>query len=275
MTKPYRPAVITFLDIMGFRERVESSTDATEIEHILSRLRDFAHNTEEPSDKFEHTRSVAFSDSIVRVRFYDTAYPGGALFQELLSLVHIQTEMMAKDILLRGGVTTGMIYFDGDLAFGPGFNRAYDLESQFANTPRVVVGPEAFVALREDKRLRAHGHSLAEDIHYIRKLIHRGDDGLWFIDYLKAMHDELDDPDLYPDLIAQHRALIIKGANSFKPGSRVFQKYLWLSSYLNDVVNRMGLPEKLVITEKDIATLDPMSEKPHWVQDDIDGSFCC
>lgn len=253
---------------MGFRERVESSTDATEIEHILSRLRDFADNTDEPNDKFEHTRSIAFSDSIVRVRFYDTAYPTGALYQELLSLVHIQTEMMAEDILLRGGVTTGMIYFEGDMAFGPGFNRAYDLESQFADAPRIIVGPEAFVALRKDKRLRAHGHSLAEDIHHIRELIHRGDDGLWFIDYLKAMHDELDDFDVYPDLIAQHRALIIKGAKSFKPGSRVFQKYLWLSSYLTDVVKRVELPEKLAITEKDIAALDPLNEKPHWVLED-------
>ena len=36
---------------------------------------------------------------------------------------------MADDVLVRGGVTVGPVYLEGDMAFGPGFNRAYDLES--------------------------------------------------------------------------------------------------------------------------------------------------
>lgn len=38
----YRPAVITFLDVLGFRERVGQSQDPTEVQHILRRLRSFA-----------------------------------------------------------------------------------------------------------------------------------------------------------------------------------------------------------------------------------------
>lgn len=276
-TVPYRPAVITFLDILGFRERVASSSDATEIRRILTRLRSFAdvgRAIDPPEavggDEFEVTRSIAFSDSVVRIRFIDTPYRSGALFHEILGLVHVQTEMMADDVLVRGGITVGEVYLEGDMAFGPGFNRAYDLESQFANAPRIVVGAEAFAALRTDPRLLAVDHTPEEDIAYIRRMLRRGDDGLWFIDYLQAMRGELDNPEFHPDLVAQHRALILEGINSSSPQSRVFQKYLWLAHYLNDVVRQCGLPETLLLAQSDIPALDALDDRPVWMSPDGD-----
>jgi hypothetical protein len=273
--RPYRPAVVTFLDILGFRERVASSKDATEIRRILSRLRSFADvggsdEAFEAEKGFEVTRSIAFSDSIVRIRFFDTAYPSGALFHEVLSLLHVQAEMMGEDVLVRGGVTVGKVYLEGDMAFGPGFNRAYDLESQFANVPRIVIGPEAFTALRHEPKLVADDHTPAEDIAYIRKLLKRGDDGLWFIDYLQAMRSELDNPEIHPDLVAQHRALIIAGAKAAPDHSRVLQKYLWLANYLNDAVDRCGLPETLRVTQADLPALEALEDRPPWMSPDDD-----
>lgn len=274
---PYRPAVITFLDILGFRERVASSTDATDIRRILTRLRSFSDvgRTIDPpeamgEDEFEVTRSIAFSDSVVRIRFIDTAYPSGALFHEILGLVHVQTEMMADDVLVRGGITVGEVYLEGDMAFGPGFNRAYDLESQFANAPRIVVGAEAFAALRTDPRLLADDHTPEEDIAYIRRMLRRGDDGLWFIDYLQAMRSELDNPEFHPDLVAQHRAMILENISSASPQSRVFQKYLWLAHYLNDVVKRCALPDTLLLAHSDIPALDALDDRPAWMSVDGD-----
>lgn len=274
----YRPAVVTFLDILGFRERVAASQDATAIRRILARLRDFS-DVGDPDEGdgaargYEVTRSIAFSDSIVRVRFYDTEYPSGALFHEILSLLHVQAEMMADDVLVRGGVTVGPVYLEGDMAFGPAFNRAYDLESQFANVPRIVVGPEAFAALRTDPGLVAVDHTPEEDIAYIRRLLKRGEDGFWFIDYLQAMRSELDHPELHPDIVAQHRALIIAGAASAAPHSRVLQKYLWLAHYLNDAVDRCGLPEALRLTQADLPALDPLDDRPPWMSPDDDGDL--
>ena len=276
-TRPYRPAVITFLDVLGFRERVAASRDATDIRRILSRLRSFAAGDEadsegllEEADGYEVTRSIAFSDSVVRIRFYDTEYPSGALFHEVLSLLHVQSEMMADDVLVRGGCTVGDIYLEGDLAFGPGFNRAYDLESQFANVPRIVIGPEAFTALRNDPRLVAEDHEADEDIASIRRMLKRSDDGFWFVDYLQAMRSELDEPEKHPELVAQHRALIISGATAAPENSRVLQKYLWLARYLNDTIERCGLPDALQITEADMPALDALEDRPDWMGDEED-----
>ena len=270
-TVRYRPAVVTFLDILGFREQVERSRDATEITHILQRLRHFSNveDREETSiDRgYEVTRSIAFSDSIIRVRFYDTDFSAGALFHEILNLVHLQGEMAAENILLRGGITVGEVHLDGDMLFGPGFNRAYDLESQFAGAPRVVIGQEAFDALRTDPRLISEDHTPEEDIAYIRRLVTRGDDGLWFIDYLAAFRREMDYPEQFPEYIAGHRAHIIEGARSASSRSRVFQKYLWLARYLNSVVDRCGLPAELQLSHTDIPALDELADRPPWMSD--------
>lgn len=267
----YRPAVITFLDILGFRGRVERSRDATEIAHILRRLRYFS-NVGDPEETlaergYEVTRSIAFSDSVIRIRFFDTAYSIGALFHEILNLVHVQGEMAAENVLLRGGVTVGDVHFDGDMVFGPGFNRAYDLESQFASFPRIVIGQEAFDTLRTDPRLISEDNTPEEDIAYIRRLVTRGDDGLWFIDYLAAMRGEMDYPELFPDYVAGHRAHIIEGAASVSVRSSIFQKYLWLARYLNGVVDRCSLPTELRLLQSDIPALDELRDRPSWMSD--------
>lgn len=267
----YRPAVITFLDILGFRERVERSQDATEIARILRRLRYFS-NVGDPEETsveggYEVTRSIAFSDSVIRIRFFDTDFSTGALFHEILNLVHVQGEMAGEDVLLRGGVTIGEVHLDGDMVFGAGFNRAYDLESQFAVSPRIVIGQEAFDALRTDRRLISEDHTAEEDIAYIRRLVTRSDDGLWFVDYLAAMQGELDHPEYFPDYVAGHRAHIVDGATSASVRSRVFQKYLWLAHYLNGVVDRCGLPTALRLSQADIPAPDELADRPSWMSD--------
>ncbi|HTX48649.1 MAG TPA: hypothetical protein VME40_04575 [Caulobacteraceae bacterium] len=256
----YRPAVITFVDILGFTERVMRSKTPDETRTILRRLSRFA---AQPDEAEPDTAAVVFSDSIVRVRFIDGPYRMGALFHEVLKLLQVQGEMLADDVLLRGGLTVGAIHVDGQMAFGPGFIRAYQLESQFANYPRVVIGPEVFTALRADRRLWARHHDLEDEVHYQRKMLQRGDDGFWFIDYLHGFQDEMDAPELHPGLVAQHRAHIIKSANAASMDSRILQKYLWLAQYLNDVVRRLNLPE-LAITQTDIPALEELADTPAW-----------
>lgn len=263
--KAYRPAVITFIDILGFSDLVAKSETPQKIRDTLRRLASFAANPGDAEYETDETAAVVFSDSIVRVRFLDGPYRSGALFQEVLKLLHIQGEMLTDDILLRGGLTVGKIHVEGQLAFGPGFIRAYKLESEFANYPRIVIGPEVFKALRESDQLVAEHHDLADEVHYQRQMLKRGDDGLWFIDYLHGMESEMDNPEEHPALIEQHRALIISSANSAPANSRVLQKHLWLAGYLNDVAERVSRPD-LKITQSDIPALEALDEEPEWAQ---------
>ena len=259
----YRLALITFIDILGFSNLVATSNDPGRIRDILNRLASFAANKTDAKYEIDETAAVVFSDSIVRVRFLDGPYRSGALFQEVLKLLHIQGEMLADDVLLRGGLTVGLIHVEGQMAFGPGFIRAYKLESEFANYPRIVIGPEVFKTLRDDKVLIASHHDLEDEVHYQKQMLKRGEDGLWFIDYLYGFEDEMDDPGEHVELAEQHRALVIKSANAAKPDSRVLQKHLWLARYVNDVAERLNRPE-LTITQVDVPALEELAEEPIW-----------
>ncbi len=261
----YRPSVVTFLDILGFREIVRDRS-ASEVRAIIDVVRRFG--TPDPDidaapEGFETTASVAFSDSIVRVRAYDTDYPSGALFHEVISLVHLQAELIAHDVLVRGGVTVGNAYVQDDIAFGPAFNRAYELESKVANSPRIVLGPEVFQALRNDERLWAEHHDLADEVYYQRRMLKRGDDGLWYVDYLYAAYEEVDEPESYPELLDSHRAMIVSRAAAAAANPGVLQKYLWLAGYHNDVCARRNHQTGL-IGRPDIPALEDLAEAPDW-----------
>lgn len=252
------------MDILGFREIV-AQRSATEIRHVLDLVRDFASDDDELPEA--DVVALNFSDSVIRIRYYDTKYSIGALNHEVLSLIHAQGELVNNGVLVRGGITTGQVFCDGAMIFGPGFNRAYGLESEFAIYPRIVVGPEAFHDLRSDARLRAEHHDTVDEIHYLRGFLKRGDDGLWFVDYLAAMRYELDDPDFYPALISRHRSLVIDNAARAGASLRVLQKYLWLARYHNDVCGRTGMEADLLITSADIPALEALSERSPHIRD--------
>lgn len=51
-------------------------------------------------------------------------------------------------------------------------------------------------ALRKNDLLKAEHHALEDEEQYIGKLVRRGDDGIWFVDYVRAVETELDDIDM-------------------------------------------------------------------------------
>jgi hypothetical protein len=183
----------------------------------------------------------------------------------------MQGELADLGIFVRGGLTVGDVYFEENAIFGPAFIRAHELESQFANVPRIVIDPTVFQELRSNPRLRAEHHDLADEIHYLKRMLSRSDDGIWFIDYLSAIQRELDNPEYYLDLLKHHRNFIVGNAANLPPMSRVMQKYLWLASYHNKVVTDAsnGAPEAdLLVSRNDISALETMPEISRHIRED-------
>ncbi|KJZ36414.1 hypothetical protein [Pseudomonas fluorescens] len=237
----YRRAVVTFLDILGFGNLVKKGT-AKDVAAVLSAISKFA--LTEDSDEFDETSafSVGFSDSIVRVRFLDGAnerYSTGHVLNEILDLCHIQGELIPYDVIIRGGITVGDIYLKNRTIFGPAMVRAYELESKAAIYPRVVIDPVVLNSVRIDPLLRRQGNNGDEEISAIRKLIDRGDSGLWFVDYLRTIFGELDDPDLWPEVLESHKRLVIKRYAEKDSRTSYLDKLLWLAIYHNKVVSEI------------------------------------
>ena len=121
------------------------------------------YNTEKPferytSDKCASTeiikfkiKTVFFSDSVVRIR-YASDWEKGMLSdghymcmleKELVLLAGIQSKLLRRGILIRGGITIGDVLYDEETnhLFGKAMNRAYELESKIANYPRIIIDP--------------------------------------------------------------------------------------------------------------------------------------
>jgi hypothetical protein len=242
---PYRRSIVTFIDVLGFREIVKNRT-ADEIGAILNqlaRLSSTGLGDDEDTDGGPVppglAASFSFSDCIVRACPIDTEHQTGAIFHELYQLALTQAELALKGVFLRGGITVGDLYFSGRTLFGPAMVRAYDLESKFAIYPRIVLDPLAWEAYLREPAMWGDAHDLSDDREYVDMLLRKGDDQVLFIDYLTNIvtdHDE--------DVFTRHREEIIKAASNVMGFSEAKQKYYWLSGYHNQVVREVGPKRK-------------------------------
>jgi hypothetical protein len=269
----YEKAIVTYLDILGFRDIVEGSSPA-KVGKILDSLERRA--VPEPENDEERAgyqpEVITFSDSIVRVRKIkkepNLTHPFGILWNEVLDLVHAQGMLIDEGVLVRGGIAFGNISMSGRQVFGPALIDAYDLESKYAQYPRIVLSPYLFQKVRTNRLLLYH--DAETEIAHIGDLIRQGDDGIWFIDYARAIAQELDEMEMYPIFLEKHRALIIERSRQFRKLSAILAKYLWLANYHNQIIHeippkclrRYGMrKQKLLIRLKELPKVRRMRDR--------------
>ena len=238
-TYAYRPAIVTFIDILGFSEIVKTS-GAAKIGKLLAVLSEAAAG-EVDDDNWPAglARSIAFSDNVVRVCPIDSDDSSGSLFHELLSLVMIQTELADMGVFMRGGIAVGNVHFSGTTIFGPAMVRAYELESKLAIYPRIVLDPQVIETYLKTPSMKGDAHSAAKDLEYIDALLHEGDDGLYSVDYLRASKDQLGGSMNYLNFVRRHRDSIKAEAAKFPNYNGIKQKLVWLANYHNNASLRV------------------------------------
>ena len=163
--------IIAFLDILGFKELIEYSerendytklsnliTKSTKVFNMLNAMKDF--QLTQFSDSFVLScKSLEMGDSIVFIMH----------LRDLIDL------FLSENILLRGGVTIGKVIHTKKILMGPAMNRAYELESRFANCPRVII----------DKDLFDYWETCLYEYNVENMFtVFKDDDGLYFIDYI-------------------------------------------------------------------------------------------
>lgn len=155
-------------------------------------------------------------------------------------------ELTKHAVMIRGAITVGKVRFNEHQVFGPGIVRAYHLESQMAQFPRIVVDPTALTAVETDERLRKDTHSPEEERAYIRKMLRRDTDGLWFVDYLRAGYAEANDDEAFERMLEWHRDAVTAQIQTHPKFDRTGQKLAWIAQYHNRVIREFkknGLPE--------------------------------
>jgi hypothetical protein len=260
--KTYKQALVTYIDVLAFREFVKASEKApsriAEIDRILLVLK--TQLTNSPRFKYavnrppeELFRAFSFSDLTVRATLINPENDLLNIFnREMQILAEKQLELACWGgddtetfpVLLRGAISVGPILMDptelrNDQIFGPALVRSYELESETSVFPRIVIDRHLM------KKVNKHGNML------YRQFMTRGDDGIDFVNYLSGCTEffQAGEPITFHNsstTFENHKKMIEKAVAQLKkskkkPGDRVIQKYLWLMNYHNRAVDQLPL----------------------------------
>lgn len=238
----YEPCIVTFIDVLGFRSLLARRSPG-EVHAVMNLLREVTRPEDEPDLKptrmaevrmFSRAFAESVSDAVVRVRVYDTQHQDGALFWELLDLLHAQIDCIGRGVLIRAGIAIGDAYvgYQGEgPVFGPAFVRAYEIESREAVHPRIVLDLEVYEAVRDDPRLRSQDHEADEEFGHLDDFLTLDDDGYLFLDYLRAGESEFEGAGDYLHFLTRHRQLVVQGLSEAGDDERVLAKYEWMRRY--------------------------------------------
>lgn len=270
----YRKAIVTFLDILGFKELVKSYSADVVTRKLLALEKYTKPLFEGGDDDIQDLlpKVFQFSDTVIRVQFTDSAnnrkIPSGMFFSEILQMVFAQSDLIRNGVFLRGGMSYGDVCIVDNKVFGRAIIDAYQMESMHALYPRIALSPDLILEHTRNPFLRKHGHTVEDEYNHIRRLLRKGDDGIFYIDYARAVESELDNIDEYPLFLRHHRELIIQGAEKNKLNQNILNKYLWLATYHNSIVSMKDTDwfkyyelseQDYLITNDDISCLHDLS----------------
>ena len=138
----YQQKLVTFVDILGFRSKVQDTSNKPwQIGNLVHLFKEVAGKPRvgrcAPMD------CICFSDCIVRVTKIsdpiDECDLTKAFFREVEDLAQAQLAAIGLGFFIRGGLSIGDIYISGNTVFGPALIEAYEIESKLAEVPRIMI----------------------------------------------------------------------------------------------------------------------------------------
>ena len=227
--------IISFIDILGFRDDVNSISKSSgkhselKFKSVKKKVASFVSNLAADADS-STVKIQSFSDCVVRARRVNqTGSLSSILKEEIERISNCQLWCLQDGFIIRGGIAIGN-HFDGkidakgfgdvDCMISPAMIEAYHLESKLAKYPRIVLHPKT---IKEHK---------LDDWDY---LIYDKVSDVYYIDYLWACYSNHGEHD--HSRFNEHYNLISTGLMS--SNSKVKRKYNWLKGYHNRTLNQI------------------------------------
>lgn len=114
------------------KAKPKSKKDARNFREVVKKFKlDQPSNTK--FDSLKDRRVTTFSDSVI------ISYPIDCMYALLLEVWYLTCAISESGYLVRGGITSGKLYHNNKIVFGPAMNRAYYLESKVASVPRIIL----------------------------------------------------------------------------------------------------------------------------------------
>src|SRR5438552_33015 len=115
----YRHGLVSFIDLLGFGAIVDAGASPDTILRMLESVKRSSHVSVDTKRAID-LEYLCISDCLIRSLHLEHPEKTTApeLQQELLDLVHIQFELLAYGLPIRGAVVHGDVYFRGRTIFG-------------------------------------------------------------------------------------------------------------------------------------------------------------
>jgi hypothetical protein len=138
----YERRVVVYYDVLGWRSQIGSAgSDPEKIGNLRRFILEHSRVLRMPS--VHKLRVSTFSDNVVM-----TQAPSDNTWYLIQQLGLLQVASALGGFLIRGAVTIGDVVHDDEVVFGPGMNRAYEVESTIADVPRIVMDSQSLKELR-------------------------------------------------------------------------------------------------------------------------------
>lgn len=239
----YEERLCLFLDILGFKsiieksatEKIESSVGIGKLDvpGIHAALRAIDRTMKHSDPTFggipDSSKQVTqFSDSIVVSYQMEER---SAVFDMLYDISFLQIELIQRGILVRGAITAGLLFHDGDTIFGPALVEAAELE-KLALYPRVILDQEI---IDRGKRKSAQHHTSKDEEKYIRSFLKQDLDGMYYIDYFSPDPGIFDEgwDGMYEYLLSLRE--IVKRLSYLTKNPSLRLKHSWMRQKFNEV----------------------------------------
>lgn len=239
MSQAYQKRLCLFLDILGFSDLVKTK-ECDVVHRVVKQIKAELKQNKEYMGKIDSQPiATTFSDCIVlSVEIQDADVINAANILVTATVKMLQDTYLNQKISLRGGISYGELYHHKtDGVFGPAMIKAYELESQFADWPRVIFDRSVIEHFKDIDGLPSIGFT-------------KYGDGFWGVDCLNRIEDVLNkeydflfDSDIARDHLDKLSAIcsITQGKLSEHYGNpKVYSKYVKLDKRAYSLMKRFG-----------------------------------
>lgn len=292
-----KESLVAFFDILGYTQIVKTnyipeSLFIQIIKYITEKVRCIEQYS--MSETEWNWKVYSFSDNFAVVVSFQEAGFFSACEQLFWTLQIIQVEIASLfGVLIRGGITKGKIYAGDNFIYGPALIRAYEIESEIAIYPRLVIdklliseltgltgmepehlflnfGELLYEDMKSSSEFTTDMLNALEELNQGSELIVMQEDfdGQYYLDsfqylyyLIKYQHDKKEFNRCLLDLGAHLYEYIDIYGNS----ERLLKKYFWVCISINKFLDSVGLTrmfteESLLdignINIRDIETVD-------------------
>lgn len=239
MNQTYQDRLCLFLDILGFSALVKSK-DCNVVHNVIRKIKEELKSNKDYMEKIDSDPiATTFSDCIVlsvEAKSTDVEQASNILVTATVKM--LQDTYLNQSIAMRGGIAYGKLYHHRtEGVFGPAMIKAYELESQFADWPRVVFDRSVIEHFSDKSGLSSIGFT-------------NYGDGFWGIDCLNRIEDVLMQERIYSfdtdtgreylNKLTDIHSITQKKLEEHYGNPKVYSKYLKLNERIYSLMKRFG-----------------------------------